>query len=47
MHGKKKITIGVMTQSRGLMAPPVRADKTKKGKGSYNRRQEKKVEGYK
>jgi stalled ribosome alternative rescue factor ArfA len=36
---KKKKTIGVMTQDRGVMPPPVRADKPKKGKGSYNRQQ--------
>ncbi|MFX5502366.1 hypothetical protein ACM5ME_20525 [Bacillus subtilis] len=41
---KKKKTIGVMTQSRGQMPPPVRADKPKKGKGSYNRREGKKVD---
>lgn len=34
---KKKKTIGVMTQNRGVMPPPARADKVKKGKGSYNR----------
>jgi hypothetical protein len=28
-----------MTQDRGVMPPPVRADKPKKGKGSYNRQQ--------
>lgn len=43
---KKKQTIGVMTQSRGVMPPPVRADKPKKGKGSYSRQIFKKVEGY-
>jgi hypothetical protein len=40
---KKKRTIGVMTQSRGTMPPPVKADKPKKGKGSYNRTEGKKV----
>lgn len=34
---KKKKTIGVMCQSRGVMPMPVRADKPKKGKGSYDR----------
>lgn len=34
---KKKKTIGIMTQSRGMLPPPQRADKAKKGKGSYNR----------
>lgn len=34
----KKKTIGVMTQSRGTMPPPARADKVKKGKGSYSRK---------
>lgn len=34
---KKKKTIGVMTQNRGTMPPPARADRPKKGKGSYNR----------
>lgn len=41
---KKKKTIGVMCQSRGVMPPPVRADKVKKGKGSYNRREGKRVD---
>jgi len=40
---KKKKTIGVMTQSRGSMPPPQRADKPKKGKGSYNRQDFKKI----
>lgn len=43
---KKKKTIGVLTQSRGVMPPPVRKDKTKKGKGSYSRNDFKKVEDY-
>lgn len=33
--------IGVMTQNRGTMPPPVRADKVKKGKGSYSRKNSK------
>lgn len=41
---KQKKTIGVMTQNRGTMPPPARADKVKKGKGSYNRREGKKAE---
>lgn len=43
MIKKKKKTIGVMTQSRGYMPPPQRADKPRKGKGSYNRQKEKGV----
>lgn len=43
MKSKKK-TIGVMSQSRGVMPPPVRADKSKKGKGSYNRKEGKRVD---
>lgn len=39
-----KKTIGVMTQNRGTMPPPARADKVKKGKGSYNRKEGKRVE---
>lgn len=42
----KKRTIGVMTQNRGVMPPPVRADLPKKGKGSYKRHQAKKVGDY-
>lgn len=41
---KKKKTIGVMTQSRGVMPPPVRSDKVKKGKGSYKRQEGKRVD---
>ncbi|MFR7272407.1 hypothetical protein ACLVL5_05885 [Streptococcus pneumoniae] len=41
---KKKRTLGVMTQSRGTMPPPVRADRPKKGKGSYKRSNGKKVD---
>jgi len=40
----KEKTIGVMTQNRGVMPPPARADKVKKGKGSYKRQEGKKVE---
>jgi len=40
----KKKTISKMSQTRGIMPPPVKADKAKKGKGSYNRKQEKRVE---
>ena len=36
--------IGVMSQTRGVMPPPVRANKVKKGKGSYNRKEGKRVE---
>lgn len=39
----KKKTIGVMTKSRGQMPPPVKADKPKKGKGSYKRNEGKRV----
>ncbi|AJH02395.1 alternative ribosome rescue factor ArfA [Bacillus thuringiensis] len=37
----KKKTIGIMTQNRGTMPPPARADKAKKGKGSYSRKNSK------
>jgi hypothetical protein len=40
----KKKTIGKMTQTRGTMPPPVKADKAKKGKGSYNRKEGKRVD---
>lgn len=46
MPKKKKKTIGVMSQNRGVMPPPVRADKIKKGKGSYDRNVAKKVGVY-
>lgn len=42
----KKKTIGVMSQNRGVMPPPVRADKIRKGKGSYDRNVAKKVGDY-
>lgn len=32
-----------MTQNRGVMPPPQRADKIRKGKGSYDRNVAKKV----
>lgn len=41
MKKKQKQTIGVMTQNRGTMPPPARADKAKKGKGSYSRKNSK------
>ncbi|MDA2738423.1 hypothetical protein PDQ75_25040 [Bacillus cereus group sp. Bc015] len=40
----KKKTIGVMTQNRGVMPPPTRSDRIRKGKGSYNRREGKRVD---
>jgi stalled ribosome alternative rescue factor ArfA len=33
-----------MTQTRGTMPQPTRADKAKKGKGSYNRKEGKRVD---
>lgn len=42
----KKRTLGVLSQNRGVMPPPVRADVPKKGKGSYKRYQAKKVGVY-
>ncbi len=41
MKKKQKKTIGIMTQNRGTMPPPARADKAKKGKGSYSRKNSK------
>lgn len=41
----KNKTISQMTATRGYMPPPSRAtSKVKKGKGSYNRKQGKRVE---
>ncbi|MDT0150022.1 hypothetical protein Q9R38_26125 [Priestia aryabhattai] len=40
----KENRIGVMSQTRGTMPPPTRAKQSKKGKGSYNRKQGKRVE---
>ena len=40
----KKKTISKMSQTRGIMPPPVKADKAKKGKGSYNRKEGKRVD---
>lgn len=37
----KNKRIGVMTQNRGTMPPPARADKARKGKGSYSRKDSK------
>lgn len=37
----KNKRIGVMTQNRGTMSPPARADKAKKDKGSYSRKNSK------